>query len=169
MSNPTEKQLDEALKSALMNRPDFSRWFLGKTRFGSEDAHCVFCRADHPWSSVSISLPDEGTNERTTLRKECETDVLVVFETPDGRRLAVHIENKRVGGSFTPYQPELYQARKDQWKERERLGGYTEATTVLVAPTDFIAKNRDSVGHFDAHVSHEEIAAFVPEFGICHS
>ena len=95
--------------------------------------------------------------------------MLAVFETPDGRRLALHVENKMAGGSFTPYQPELYQARKAQWKDRDHLGRYTEATTVLVAPTSFYQKFRERAALFDSYVSHEAIAEFISDFGMHHT
>ena len=160
----TEAVLDEALARALLIEPRVAAWFLARTIFASEVASCVFCRCDNPWSSVRLEVTNAVTGEVETLEKECETDVLAVFATRDGRRLALHIENKLAGSSFTPDQPELYRARKNQWKGREKLGAYTDATTVLIAPKEFYERLRDRAAIFDSYISHEEISEYVPEF-----
>jgi hypothetical protein len=161
----TEAILDEALARALFNEPSIAAWFLARTLFASEVASCVFCRCDNPWSSVRLEVRNALTDEVETLVRQCETDVLAVFAIRDGRRLALHIENKLAGGSFTPHQPELYRARKSQWKSRDKLGAYTDATTVLVAPKVFYERLRERSTLFDSYISHEEISEYVPEFG----
>ncbi|MGE3595965.1 MAG: hypothetical protein AB7N70_10475 [Dehalococcoidia bacterium] len=165
MTKPVkEAALDEVLATALMGDVRFARWFLSKTPFGGEDARCVFCRSDHPWSSVTVDVTDSAIGQSGTVVRECETDVLAVFATPDGRRLGIHIENKISGGYFTPLQPELYQARKKQWKHRPKLGDYSEAVAVLVAPQEFLDRCREGATMFDARISHEAIAMALPEF-----
>jgi hypothetical protein len=160
----TEAVLNEALARALFNEPRIAAWFLAHTLFASEVASCVFCRCDNPWSSVRLEVPNAVTGEVEMLVRQCETDVLAVFATRDGRRLALHIENKLAGGSFTPHQPELYRARKSQWKGRDKLGAYTDATTVLIAPKEFYERLKDSAEIFESYLSHEEISEYVPEF-----
>lgn len=162
---PTEAELDTALADALAEGGEFSVWFFGRTRFGAESAECVFCRSDNPWSSVRFELPNSVSGELEALSKECETDVLAVYQTTDGRRLALHIENKLAGGSFTPHQPELYRERLQQWKNRPKLGLYSDATSVLVAPQEFFRRNRAQAETFESYVSHEEIAFRLPIFG----
>jgi hypothetical protein len=161
----TEARLDEALGKALRHEPRIAAWFLGLTQFANEVALCDFCRWDNPWSRVRPEVADPVMGEPRHLIKECETDVLAVFATGDGRRLALHIENKLLYGSFTPNQPELYQARKSQWKGRKKLGNYTDATTVLIAPRAFFERLKDRAAIFDSFISHEDIAEYVPEFG----
>lgn len=163
--SPTEAKLDEALGQALLNEPGVAAWFLGRTRFEKQVASCVFCRWDNPWSRVHLE-GNPVTGEVGSVVKECETDVLAVFATEDGRRLALHIENKLAGGHFTPNQPELYQARKGQWTGREKFGNYTDASTVLVAPRKFYERLRDRADRFDSYISHEDIAVYVPAFGL---
>jgi hypothetical protein len=136
----TEEKLDVVLAEALFDGGKFSEWFFHQTRFGSESAKCVFCRSDSPWSRVRLEVANPLTGEMEAIARDCETDVLAVYETPDGRRLALHIENKVVGGSFTPDQPELYRERLQQWRNREKLGRYSDATSVLVAPISFYEK-----------------------------
>ena len=111
-----------------------------------------------------MELPNAVSGEIEMLAKQCETDVLAVYQTTDGRRLALHIENKLAGGSFTPHQPELYKERLQQWKNRPKLGQYSDATSVLVAPQEFFHRFRAQAEIFEAYVSHEEIAALLPAF-----
>lgn len=161
----TEAQLDSALAKSLISDRDFARWFLAQTRFSGEQATCVFCRSDNPWGRVQFQWGDPVDGELVDLSRDCETDVLAVFETTNQRRLAVHIENKLAGGSFTPYQPELYQARLQQWKHRPKLGSYDDATSVLVAPLEFFKRWKAKAELFEGFISHEDLARHLPEFG----
>lgn len=161
-----EAMLDEALAGALFQQPSFASWFLSRTKFEGVNASCVFCRSDNPWSRVKLEAPDALTGEMKTLTKECETDVLAVYAVDDGRRLAVHIENKLAVGSFTPHQPELYRERKEQWKGKPKLGMYTDATTVLVAPLIFYNRNREKAAIFESYISHEDISKYLAAFKI---
>lgn len=160
----TEELLDRALAQALMDDPVFARWFLSRTRFAGLEARCVEVRADNPWSRVKLSVPGGADGVLTELIRDAETDVLAVFVTTDGRRIALHIENKLAGGSFTPHQPQSYQERLAQWKGRARLGRYEEATSVLVAPHAFRDANRAGADLFEAFVAHEEIGEHLPAF-----
>ena len=128
---------------------------------------CGLCLGTLESSLVPVVLTIHNTldDESRAVGAECETDILAVYETSDGRRLALHIENKLASVSFTRNQPELYQARKEQWKLRPKLGNYTHAACVLLAPALFFERNRERAALFDAYISHEEIAAHVPEFG----
>ena len=162
---PTEAMLDEALAHALLEQPEFSAWFLDRTKFRGEQARCVFCRSDNPWSTVRLERPNSVSGKVEVSVEQCETDVLAVFETEDRRRLALHIENKLAGGSFTQLQPELYGARISQWKSRPKLGQYDDGTTVLVAPRAFYERNRVDADKFETYVSHEDIAERISVFG----
>jgi len=163
-ASSVEASLDAALAEALFKQPEFAKWLLGRTRFRDEVAECVFCRSDNSWSAVRLERPNPVSGELEVLSKQCETDVLAVFQTPDGRRLALHIENKLATGSFTHLQPELYQQRLQQWRNRPKLGQYSDATSVLVAPEAFAAKHGAQAQLFEAYVSHEELAQHLPAF-----
>ena len=157
--------LDEALASALVNHENFAAWFFRQTKFASESAKCVLVRADNPWSKVNLSHSPSEDTPLVEIIKECETDVLAIFETDDGRRLAIHIENKLANGSFTPLQPELYRERLTQWRLKPKLGMYTEATSVLVAPLDFYKRHEAAAKIFESYVSHEDLSAHIQQFG----
>jgi hypothetical protein len=95
---------------------------------------------------------------------EGETDVLVVFET-DAQRFALHIENKRLTGRFTPKQPELYRERARAWANQGKYGNYDAWETVLVAPQAFYNRFRIEADKFGCFIAHEEIAKQIPLFG----
>jgi len=164
LTSPTEAALDAALGEALYKEPKFSEWFLGRTRFRGEIASCVFCRYNNPWSRVRLERRNPLSGGLEVLLSECETDVLAVYETGNGRRLALHVENKLAGGSFTRLQPELYRARLQQWKNRPKLGDYIDATSILVAPKQFFERYRAQAEIFETYVSHEELAERIPLF-----
>ena len=163
-ASSVEATLDAALAEALFGQPEFAKWLLGRTRFGGKVAECVFCRSNNPWSMVRLERPNPVSGELEVLSKQCETDVLAVFQTKDGRRLALHIENRLAHGSFTDSQPELYRERLQQWKNRPKLGQYSDATSVLVAPEAFFAKYQAEAQMFEAYVSHEELGQHLPVF-----
>jgi hypothetical protein len=163
-SSAIEAALDNALAEALLQNQEFARWLLRQTRFVAEEAKCVEVRANNPWSRVTLRLPvgEDGSVEEVI--RDAETDVLAIFETGDGQRIALHIENKLEGGAFTPHQPETYRERLKQWRERPKLGMYHDATSVLVAPQAFYVRNADGARVFEAFVSHEAIAKHLPAF-----
>lgn len=160
----TEFELDEALAEAFKSDIRFSAWFLAQTPFRHLDARYVWGRSDNPYSRVILTIPNAMSAEPEQFTAECETDVLVVYEASDSRRVALHIENKLAKGSFTPHQPELYQARKEQWKGRPLLGNYTDAACVLVAPRNFLDRNLEGARVFDVCISHEDISEHVAAF-----
>ena len=163
-SSKSEAVLSRALAAALCRDREFAAWLLARTKFRAELAECVFVRADNPWGEVRLSRQDinAGTPDLTT--RQCETDVLAVFLTEAGRRLALHIENKLASSSFTKLQPELYRARPTQWREKQNRGMYNEATSVLVAPLAFYSRNEAAARVFDAYVSHEDLAVHLSAF-----
>lgn len=166
MTARTEKQLDHALNRALLERPEFAQWFLSKTKFLEEDAKYIWSRANHPWGKVKIEVLNTETGSTEVIEREGETDVLVVFETSRKRRVALHIENKLESGRFTHLQPELYSARAAAWKESPKYENYEDWETVLVAPQSFYERHSEDARKFGSFISHEELATFIPEFGV---
>jgi len=160
----TEAELDLALAEGLRGDSSFAAWFFRQTRFHAEDAECIFVREDNPWGKVKLQRQNPYSGVLETLSRECETDILAVYESKGGHRLALHIENKLATGSFTPLQPELYRERLTQWCMKAKLGMYIDATSVLVAPRAFYLRNQTAAQVFEAYVSHEDIAAFLPAF-----
>lgn len=161
----TEEQLDVVLAEAIFDGGKFSDWFFKRTRFVGESAKCVFCRSDNPWSRVKLQVVNPTTGDLEVISRDCETDVLAVYETADARRLALHIENKIAGGSFTAHQAESYQERLQQWRNRARLGRYDDATSVLVAPRSFYQQHIEAARKFECYISHEELSSKLSVFG----
>lgn len=160
----TEKQLDHALNCAFTELPEFTHWFLSKTKFFDEDAKYIWSRADHPWGKVKLEVLNSEAGSTESIEREGETDVLVVFETSSKRRIALHIENKLGSGCFTRLQPEVYAARAEPWKGDQKYQSYEDYETVLVAPQSFYERNSKEAEKFGRFISHEELARFIPEF-----
>ena len=163
-SPSNEATLNSALAHALQNNREFALWFLMQTRFAAEEAQCIEVRADNPWSRVTLRVPVGLDGAVEEIVRDAETDVLAIFLTTDGRRLALHIENKLQGGVFTPHQPQAYRERLGQWRERPKLGMYIDATSVLISPRAFYERNKDGAQVFEAFVSHEALAEYLPAF-----
>jgi len=163
MQKLTEKQLDKAIAAAFCN-PDFATWFLSHTKFAPNNSAYKWSRTNHPWSMVSLTVIDPETGELSTISKGSETDIFVLFEHADGQRIAIHIENKLRAGAFTPQQPEFYHARAKQWQNESKYGLYTDYEVVLIAPQEFYDRNKPECVKFDRFISHEALAAHIPEF-----
>lgn len=160
----SEKELDHELALHLRDNPDFQKWFLGKTRFASRPSKRILSRSDHPWTTVTIEVKNSASGKTKRIRRQGETDILVVFEDNSGERFALHIENKIAGGKFTDYQPEGYPKRAEKWVGQEKYGNYTEWETILVAPVEFKERLSEQAARFGVYVSHEEIAEYIPSF-----
>lgn len=171
LSNPesphrrTEKDLDQALEKALRDDDaSFLRWFVSKTKFKDAEPEYAWSRSDHPWCEVELNVENPETGDPEMLKRQGETDVLVVFRTAGGRRVALHVENKLASGRFTKHQPELYAVRAEKWLGEEKYGCYTDWDTVLLAPLSFLKKHSKEAQKFGAAISHEEVAQYVPAF-----
>ena len=84
-----------------------------------------------------------------------ETDLLARFTDEGDNRGVILIENK-IDASFQPAQPERYRARANEIATNGEA-----AYCVLIAPRRYSIGKADSISHFDACVSHEEIAEAV--------
>jgi hypothetical protein len=162
----TEKELDRALEVALRNDKHFLEWLVNKSKFKGRSPEYVWSRSDNPWCPVEVSLPDPGTGQLRSIKREGETDVLLVFVFPNEprRRLALHIENKLSSGKFTDYQPEVYSARAKLWLRKPKYRNYEDWDTLLLAPVSFYDRYEIDARKFGCFVSHEEVAEFVPLF-----
>jgi hypothetical protein len=164
MAKVTEKELDKAIEEAFKSDPNFTRWFLSKTKFSSENATYHWSRSDHPWSRVEILAENPKTGVVEKVIKEGETDILVVFQTDAGRKVAIHLENKIAAGKFTLGQPELYVARAESWVGNPKYCSYEDYEIILIAPLAFYERNTIDAKKFGCYVAHEEIAAYIPIF-----
>ena len=163
---PTEKVLDKALELAFKSNTEFTDWFLERTKFAGRGGVYYWSRSNNPWGHHPHDVPDGLTGKVRTEWVESETDVLVVFHARDAAPFALHIENKLADGTFMPDQSERYHSRARFWLNNPKYGPYADFQTVIVAPKIFLNRCAIDVQKFDLQVSHEEIARYVPEFGV---
>ena len=159
---PTEKELDRALHASLEHDQAFRAWFVRQLSKGLNYPDFVSCRSDHPWGKVRAILADPTSGALRAQAMESETDVLLILTNSEGAHLGVHIENKKLGGSFTDNQPELYAARAEAWRGSEHHGSYDEWETVLIAPAAFISAYPVDARKFITRVTHEQLADRLP-------
>ena len=159
-----EKQLDAALVSSLQTNTEFRNWFLSQTKTESSFKELVLLRADYPWGKFRAILPNPIPGAIEVVVKEAETDILLVVERVDGKRIGFHIENKLALGSFTPHQPEMYAVRAEAWRKNSDYGNYDEWETVLIAPQAFFEKFKSDARKFISFISHEELAKKISVF-----
>lgn len=167
----TEFLYARPVADALLTDGEFRRWFLGGTRF----ADCAF---------DAVPLADQPKKERTTpdARKwfwfncfcgtacECkvetgiETDIFIVFQSPDQSRFALHIEVKGDKEGLEPGQAESYCRRGRCWASEKALRPqavpkwippYDDFVTVLICGDSQISDQR--IFKFDAVVFHKDI------------
>jgi hypothetical protein len=147
------KQQEDAFAEKVRTSPEFVDWFLSLTPFAGKTVEPILIRSDNPWYQ----------SKKTG--RQSETDILLVFaEKSTGERFAIHIENKTIGDHFRPEQAELYHERADDWRNTEKWGNYEQFVCVLTAPQKFLDKHADQVAKFHAHVSHETLSNFLPQF-----
>lgn len=165
MSKWSELALDRELALALQASPELASWLLRKTRYASSarsarllhQEQAAARSAPYWWKHWWCRIPGHG---------DSETDIFLVFEDDRALRFALHIENKLASGKFTMNQPELYRVRGDHMLRTSRYLSYTSYATVLLAPIAFRNRYPADSAKFDHFVSHEEIATFVPAFGV---
>lgn len=164
MRPASEKELDHALDEALARSTEFADWFLARTSFVGTRGMRVWSRSNHPWGSLPMQVLDPKTQTIETVVTESETDIIVVYLLDSGKRVGLHIENKVGLGRFRPNQADFYAQRAGAWVNVEKYGDYADWGTVLIAPERFRARYPEESSKFDAFISHEDIAQFVPVF-----
>ena len=149
---PNELELDKAFWAALVANLEFRQWFLRRTRFWPRNLELV---TDEIWHQRWYRDPET--------KKDSETDILVLWrDLESGERVAIHIENKPAHGKWQPRQVENYLKRAENRKSKWR---YSEFETVLLAPSEFLARHPIEVASFDFVLSYEDVSAFAPAFG----
>lgn len=132
-----ERDVDLLLAEEFAVNRTFAERFKALTKFASKTASV----ADF-WVSKSNNLG--------------ESDLIVVYQSDDGERFALLIEDK-VDAPLQPEQIARYRLRAD----RDRaLGIYSDYEVVLCAPQHYI-KARSDLGGFDQLISLEQIAEII--------
>ncbi|WP_152603957.1 hypothetical protein [Burkholderia pyrrocinia] len=164
MSRSKEEQLDSCIDQAFQSNPEFTNWFLARTKFANDEGVYQWSRSNNPWGTHPHKTIDPATGEPTIKLVQSETDILVVFSRRNNGPFSLHIENKLENGSFEPEQPERYQSRAAYWLNNPKYGAYVDFETVLIAPQLFFETHRVDAEKFDRYVSHEDIARYLPEY-----
>ncbi len=133
------------LASALLTNASFREWFLSRTKLGAiarEACPLAELQASlrttpsaRKWFWFNVFCPKDGSCECRG-NKGIETDILLVFKSPDDARFAVHVEVKPPNEDFLPDQAESYPRRGACWANavtRPRtVVAHDNFTTILV-------------------------------------
>ncbi len=130
-----ERDIDLLLLEEFHGDPRFALWFCRQV-LGQGITDSGFAGA---WHSVSDSTG--------------ESDLLVIYMQPDGKKLAILIEDK-IASPPQPKQAERYRMRGE---EGVRQGKWNEFRTCIVAPAKYL-NSRESHTGYDACLSYETIA-----------
>ena len=159
-----ECDLDKAFADKVKQCAVFRSWILDHTRFGDVS------------QGVRLLDEEQGRSDRKVwwkhwwcyvpeTKRQGETDILLVFEIEaNGKRFALHIENKKENGVFEEGQPEGYEPRARFMMNKKKYLNYSSFETVLIAPRAFTESNEERCALFGAYIFYEEIAEFIPEF-----
>lgn len=170
MINYSDRELKYArpVAGALLENSSFRRWLLTGTKFGPT------ILAARPVGEIqgarrSPGLKNPywfnywcGKDSRCTCRigTGIETDILLIFDCPNDRRLALHIEVKRPGDRLGDGQAESYPRRAACWADpstRPRpVLPHDDFLTMLVCGRDLKSDRR--LKHFDKVIFHDEVA-----------
>lgn len=169
---PLECAYAAPIAEALVQNPKFRDWVIGHTKFAPVARHSRLlheemkaARKASTWwrSHFTESCRCEGCSGQ-------ETDLLAIFETVEGQRVALHFEVKQPTDRFTPggRQAANYQLRAKCWitKPPRSVLSHERAATVLLCNEHGLAKFAEDVAHFDAVITFEQIRLNFPAIGI---
>lgn len=164
MDRISEADLDHAFAETLLVSRDFQIWFLSQGRFARysqtarlmNEEQAAARTAKHWWKHWWTRMPDGS---------EGETDIFLVFETPDAERFAVHIENKPPHGTLTLRQAVDYRKRAIVKAHTAKWLNYSDFEVVLLTPRAFADGNAEAARQYDRVIHYEDIAGFAPLFG----
>jgi hypothetical protein len=160
-----EDELCSAFAETAKTSEIFTRWMPSRTKFAGYASAARLLHEEQLsirprkfwWRHWWCHIPE--------LAKDRETDIFMVFEIAGGeQRFALHIENKMDNGRFAPGQAEAYRPRAVHMANKPEYLGYQDYQTILLAPVSFMRKYPDSCTYFDACISYEDVASFVPQF-----
>ncbi len=170
MANYSELELRYARPVAerLIESGAFRSWFLAGTRFQGDYLNALTIGdVQRGLRSPKMTNPFWfnyfcGRNSKCACKvgTGIETDILLLFERPDGRRLALHIEIKRPGEHLGDGQAKSYSRRAACWANpltrSKTVPPHQDYLTALVCGRELASDKR--LGCFDKVVFHDEIA-----------
>jgi hypothetical protein len=149
----SELELDHHFWNRISADRLFFDWFVARSKFaGSRLDHDLAEKWHQRWYRDPISKLDS------------ETDItLFLVETRIAERYTIHIENKPPHGKWQPGQADNYARRGE---DRMHKWQHQDFDTALIAPLSFIEREASEVAKFGFVITYEELALFIPEFGI---
>jgi hypothetical protein len=165
----SEDQLCMTFANELSSNEVFRNWVLDRCGFSADIDDCRLLLQEQLDQRTSPNAP--WWRHWFTEACRCdgcsgkETDIFAVFERSKWQdRFALHIECKLTNGSFTPNQAPGYRLRAQCWAGKARFLYYKDYATILLAPSEFVAKEPSGSQCFDYHLTHIEVAEKLPEF-----
>jgi hypothetical protein len=167
----SEDQLCHAFADQIKDSPAFVTWLLGRTKkfakFTAVDVRVLWQEQKRkrtspaaPWWRHWFRWPGCNCDGCVGGR---ETDIFVVFELVRSKeRFALHIENKKSKGKFTPGQAAAYSLRAKCWANSERYLNYSDYETILVAPSAFFG---EPGAELFTRIPYEDVAKVLPCYG----
>ena len=137
ISKLAERDVDLVVLEELSTSPEFGDYFSALA-FGRP----VFGAAVDAWHSLNDGLLGE-------------TDLLFVFDSNEGQRIALLIENK-IDAPPQPNQAERYSLRGENGKQK---GLWDDFVTIILAPARYLESTHNNAG-YAAEISYEELMAF---------
>jgi hypothetical protein len=137
IASVNERDIDLLILEELTVSDEFCDWFSARV-FGCT----VYNAAGGAWHSVVA-----GDNR--------ESDLLFIFLSQSGERIAILIENK----IDAPPQPQQAQGYRNRGEQGEVDGFWDSFKTCLIAPERYLASSRQTE-LYDHEVSYEEILAY---------
>jgi hypothetical protein len=135
-----ERDIDLLLAEEFAVSPDFSRWFLSKTK--------GFADAEAQVDEVYVSKIDSTG----------ESDLVVIFKRLDTQRCFAMLIEDKIDAPLQPDQEHRYRLRAAQGMQRT-AAAYDEAEVILCSPEAYLDAHPEAAT-FDSFVSYEQIAAF---------
>jgi hypothetical protein len=162
------------IAEALRADPDFRAWFIGQTRFAGLASTARLLDAEQMtkrtrrsatwWRSHYAMKPYPYIDECG----ERETDLLAIFETPDGFRFALHVEVKSPEDDFQIDQAQDYGRRAKCWmgpgRAPQRVLEHADAATVLCCERRFAVRDPEQARFFESVVAFEDVAAHISPY-----
>ena len=164
----SELTLDRAFADQLATSRDFQVWLLERTKFRGFSKVAKLLHKEQV-AAKPRKKPENWWRHwwcRLDNGSESETDIFLTFEVPEtSHRFAIHIEDKPPHGKFTPNQYLNYKPRAICMANSTKYMNYSDFTTVLLAPAQFLETHSVEADHFDCQISYESISPLIPLFG----
>jgi hypothetical protein len=162
--------------SAILQDTNFRRWLLANTRYGESIIDVQPIVAGEQTKLRSKSLKNTywfnyfcGKDSSCVCRfdkksKSLETDILLILECANKRRLALHIEIKPPRERLRHGQAESYRLRASCWADpntrSKQVPPHQEFLTILICGPELASDERTRC--FDKMVFHDEVRRWLP-------